>query len=647
MRAADRSGEERQTPAAKSLIDAGGLHMLKTFVSLTAFAAAVPAAAATEALPAEDIVVTATGIEQPRDEVGQAITVIDLDTITRRQSITITDLLITTPGVRINRSGGLGTVTGVSLRGSETTQTLVLIDGVKVNDTSSIGDAFDFGNLLVGNIQRIEILRGSNSIVHGSQAIGGVVNLMTADGSEGFGVTAQGEYGYSDTWNGKAQVTAGSGAFTGSAGLAYFRTDGISAAARSFGGAERDGYENLAANARLKITLSEDVNVDLRGYYIKGDVDYDSFFGTPADSPDVAKSDQYIGYAGLNVALFDGRLKNRFAVTYFKHDRDYFFVRSDTPDYGYTGDNLRFEYQGVAEFSESARLIFGYEHERPEYDFFGFGSTARETANLDSVYALAVVKPIVGLSLTAGVRHDDHNQFGGATTFGANANYSPNGGDTNIRLAYGEGFKAPSLYQLYDSFSGNPDLRPERSKSYDIGVDQSFLDRRVLLSLTLFRRDTRDQIDYSNSTFSYSNLARTRAKGAEATVALKPVNALTVTASYSYVDAEDRSRTSPTFGQRLLRRAANSVSLSADYDWSFGLSTGATITQVSDSYDLFRGARVRLDGYALVDLRASLPLGEHLEAFGRIENLFDADYTTVSGYGTYGRAAYGGVRVRF
>ena len=611
--------------------------MIRWGISFAALIAAAPAVAQDD-----DIVVTAAGVAQPRDEVGQAITVIDANTIETRQPIDVVDLLATTPGVRFNRNGSIGGVTGVSLRGAETTQTLVLIDGVKVNDPSGIGDGYDFGPLLTGNIRRIEVLRGSNSVVHGSQAIGGVVNLMTGVPAEGLGAQGSVEYGYSDTLSAKADVSGNSGMASGGAGVAYFRTDGISSAA---GSAERDGTENIAAKARLTLRFSDAVNLDLRGYYIHADLDYDSFFGRPADTPDVSKLDQYVGYAGLNVALLDGRLTNRAAVTYLRNERDYLPRRGAPASYGYTVNNLRFEYEGVYAPIDAAKLIVGYEHERPDYDFFGFGSTAAARINIDSVFALAVVKPLDGLALTGGVRRDDHSQFGGATTFGANANYSPNAGATNLRLSYGEGFKAPSLYQLYDSFSGNAALRPERSRSYDVGLDQRLDGDRATLSLTAFRRDTRDQINYDNRTFTYGNLDRTRAKGVEAAIALRPVDALTVTGSYSYIDARDRSVRSANFGNRLARRAANAVSVSADYAWPFGLATGATVTMVGDSFDDAGNAR-RLDGYALVGVRASLPIGERLEIYGRVDNVTDEDYVTAFGYGTYGRAAYAGVRVR-
>lgn len=616
--------------------------MLKTGISLIALLAAAPALAD----EADSIVVTALGIEQPRDEVGQAVTVIDAQTIETRQNVSLADLLITTPGVRFNRADAVGGVTGISLRGAETTQTLVLLDGVKINDPSGIGDGYDFGNLLVGNISRIEVLRGSNSVVYGSQAIGGVVNIMTAQPADGFGGRASVDYGYADTLNAKADVSGGSGIAAGGIGVSYFRTDGISAAVN---GVEKDGYENLATNAKLTLNFTDALSLDLRGYYIHADLDTDIFFGAPMESSDVSKLDQYVGYAGLNLALFDGKLTNRAAVTWFRNDRDYYFVRGTDPDYGYSGTNLRFEYEGVYQPVEPFKLVFGYEHERPDYDFFGFGAESSFRVNIDSVYALAVVKPFTGLSLTGGVRHDDHSQFGGATTFGANANYTPNEGGTNIRASYGEGFKAPSLFQLYDSFNGNPDLQPERSKSYDIGFDQSLDDGRAVFSVTAFRRDTRDQIFFDGFILpfgSYTNLTRTRAKGVEAMMTLRPVDALTVTAAYSYIDAKDRSEGGANEGNRLPRRANNVVSVSADYVWAIGLKMGATLNVVSDSFNDAENT-IRLDGYAVANVRASFPITSNLEIYGRIDNLFDEEYATVYGYGTYGRSAYGGVRVRF
>jgi vitamin B12 transporter len=617
---------------------------MKTVVSLLALAIAAPAFAQTTTTPQDDdtIVVTANGIAQPRDQVGQAITVIDAQTIETRQAVDVVDLLATTPGIRFNRNGPIGGVTGVSIRGAETSQTLVLLDGVKINDPAGIGEAYNFGPLLTGNLKRIEVLRGSNSVVHGSQAIGGVVNIMTVATEAGFGANASADYGYRETLNVKGDVSGTAGLASGGIGAAYFRTDGISAKTNN---TENDGYKNFAGNARLSLAFSDAISLDLRGYYINADLDYDGF---AAPFADVSKLDQYVGYAGLNVSLADGVFTSRAAVTYLRNDRTDFPTRNApvSSAFGYRGKTLRFEYQGVITPVEQTKLIFGYEHDAPEYRFFGFGSRNGAEANLDSVYALAIVQPVAGLSVTGGVRHVDHSQFGGATTFGANANWSPNGGATNLRASYGEGFRAPALYELYDTFSGNRNLRPERSQSYDVGLDQRFLDGAAVIALTAFQRDTRSQINFDNVTFKYNNIDRTRAKGVEASLVLKPVDALSFTAAYSYIDARDRSGRPAFDGKRLARRAEQAVSVSIDYDWSFGLSTGATLTAVGDSFDNAANT-VRLDGYALAGVRASFPIGEHLEVYGRIDNLFDAEYETARGYNVLGRAAYGGVRISF
>ncbi len=618
--------------------------MHKTFISIIALAAATPAfAEAPDREDGDEIVVSASGIEQSQDEVGQAITVIDDATIETRPTISVTDLLTSVPGIRQNRNGPVGGVAGVSIRGAEIGQTLVLIDGVKVNDPAGIGDAYNFGPLLTGNLRRIEVLRGSNSVVHGSQAIGGVVSVTTGVPVSGFGAQASGEYGAFDTWGVKGDASGTAGFASGGVGAAYYRTGGISAKTSNV---ERDGYRNFAGNARLKLAFSDAISLDLRGYYINADLDYDGF---AAPYRDVNRIDQYVGYAGLNVALFDGAFASRAAVTYLRNDRTDFAFRGDAPSFGYRGKTLRFEYHGVVTPVEQVRLLVGYEHETPEYAYFGFGSTEHARADLDSLYALAIVEPAAGLSVTGGVRHSDHSQFGGATTFGANANYSPNGGATNLRASYGEGFRAPALYELYGAFVANPDLKPERSQSYDIGIDQSLAGGKAMISLTAFQRDTRDQINYDGSLppfGGYNNIDRTRARGVEATLALRPVKALRFEAAYSHVDARDRSGRPALNGKRLARRAGDAVSVSIDHDWSFGLSTGATLTVVGDSFDDPANS-VRLDGYALAGVRASFPVGAHLELYGRVDNLFDAQYVTAAGYDNFGRAAYGGVRVKF
>lgn len=203
---------------------------------------------------------------------------------------------------------------------------------------------------------------------------------------------------------------------------------------------------------------------------------------------------------------------------------------------------------------------------------------------------------------------------------------------------------APTLYQLY-SYYGDPTLTPETSESWEAGVDQSLLDGAMTFSATVFRRDTSDQIDFDMLTWTYSNIARTRATGVELETRLVPTEGLVLTGNYTHVDTENRSAGS-NYGNDLARRPEDTASVSVDYRFPFGVSAGATVTMVGDSFDN-AGNTARLDGYALVGVRAEVPLNDALVLYGRIDNLFDAEYQVVSGYGTIGRAAYGGIRLRF
>jgi vitamin B12 transporter len=592
------------------------------------------------------IVVTATGLPQDRDESGQAISIIDAATIDRSQARSVADLLARVPSIRVNGNGSLGSVTSVSLRGAEVGQTLVLLDGVRINDPSSTSDAVDFGNLLVGNIRRVEVMRGANAIPYGSEAIGGVIDLTTRDpdAPEGLSMRGSAEGGYAGTAQGVADIGWRAGALRADAGIVGLRTDGISSADTRFGASERDGLENWTAHARVEAPIGDGASIDLRGYGVDSTLDYDSFFGSPADSADQSHFRQFTGYAGLNARSLGGRLTSRLAFTYLANRRDYRFVPGTAPDFGYRGGTWRIDYQGKLALAAPADLLVGYTHDAPDYRFFGFGSDEGHAADTDSFHAMLMLRPLARLSLTGGVRHDTHSQFGGVTTFGANANLGLADGKTRLRAAFGQGFRTPSLYQLYDTFSGNADLAPERSESFDLGLDRRFANWRGQLAVTLFSRTTRRQIDFDNATFRYFNLARTRAQGIEVELAVTPADGLDLQLAYSLVDTRDRSPGSLNYDRHLARRPVHGLTAALDKSWSFGLSTGASLRVASDAVDPTAPGGV-LGDYIVVDLRAAWALGERIELYARLENAFDRHYETAYGYGTYGRAAYGGVRV--
>ena len=234
-------------------------------IILLAAAIVSPMIAHAEDSSGDTIIVTASRGAQPLSKTGQSVTVITADEIKTRQSNAVADLLRTVPGVTFTRNGGLGTNTSVNIRGADSDQTVALIDGVKLNDPSSPGGGFDFGNLLTGNISRIEVVRGSQSVLWGSQAIGGVVNIITREPTKDLTINAQAEYGWRNTGQVVGNVSGKFGPVSASIGAGYLRSDGISTYNEARGATERDGYKNYGANAKFNIALSDAISVDLRG----------------------------------------------------------------------------------------------------------------------------------------------------------------------------------------------------------------------------------------------------------------------------------------------------------------------------------------------------------------------------------------------
>ncbi|MDB5702598.1 MAG: TonB-dependent receptor [Sphingomonadales bacterium] len=623
---------------------------------------------AEEASDAETVIVTATRLPTPVDQVPASITVIDKAAIDRAQDIGVSDLLLRTPGVTLSRNGGYGTATSLRIRGAETDQTVVVIDGVKLNDPSSAGGGYNFANLLVGDASRIEILRGPQSILWGSQAIGGVVNIVTALPQQPIEASFDIEAGSRQTVSARAALGGKTGPLTWRIGGQSFTTDGISAIAPAFGGKESDGYTNRNVSGRVELAITSDVSVDLRSYYSSGRTEFDA---TSADSPAYGFNREFVGYAGLNVALLDGRFHNRFAYGYTNTSRDNYDPRNQRPQtFDSAGRNERLEYQGSFLIAKGVTVLFGAENEKSRFRSVSPAASlttpvpapARGSAEITSFYGQLNVQPVSGLTLTGGVRNDDHSRFGNKTLFSAGGVWVlPT--RTVIRASYGEGFKAPTLYQLFSEY-GNAALAPERAKGWEAGAEQRFMDGRLSLGATYFERKTNDQIIFNSCTTTstlllclqpgstlrrlgyYQNVSRAEAHGVEVQAAARPFEGLTIDGNYTWTVSEDRSPGSATYGNWLPRRPRNTANGSISYVWGFGLTAGAAIRWAGHSFDNASNAQ-RLEGYTLVDLRTEYAVTPTFGMFARVENLFDENYMTAYRYGTLGRSVYVGFRGRF
>ena len=643
--------------------------LLKNSVAFVALSIAFPALAQApeEMFDDSGIVVTATRTPTPLDQVPASITVLDKATIDRAQDIGATELLLRTPGISMSRNGGYGTATSLRIRGAESEQTVVVIDGVKLNDPSSTGGGYNFANLLIGDAQRIEVLRGPQSTLWGSQAIGGVVNIVTASPQAPIEGSFDIEAGSRDTVSARAALGGVSGPLSWRIGGQSFTTEGISAIAPAFGGGERDGYTNRNVAGRAELALGANASIDLRGYYSTGRVEIDGFSG---DAPDYSHNREFVGYAGLNFALLDGRLRNRIAYNYTDTDRDSYSPELERPlSFEAAGKNRRFEYQGIFDLSDRISATFGVENERSRFKSRSpSGSLAdplpdfvRGKAEITSVYGQLTVRPLDGLTINGGVRHDDHNRYGGRTLFSAGGIWTlPSG--TTLRASYGEGFKAPSLYQLFSEY-GNVNLDPERAHGWEAGAQQAFFGDMLTIGATYFERTTTGQIIYNGCDVGttdplcvvpgtdtprwgyYLNVARAEAHGVEADAAFR-LGGLTLDGNYSWTVAEDRSAGTANEGNWLPRRPRHLANASLSYDFAFGLTLGSAVRWAGKSYDNASNA-TRLDDYTLVDLRAEYRLSDSLRLFARAENVFDEQYMTAYRYGTLGRSIYAGIRGRF
>ena len=625
--------------------------ILAIFLASASYCCIAPARAAED----REIVVIATGVEQDIDESGAAISVLTEADIRSQQSITLSAILQELPGVNVTQSGGLGAQSSLRIRGAESDQTLVLINGIRVNDPSSPDGAFDFGNLLAGNIERVEVLRGASGVTWGSQAVGGVVNITTRSPTEELSVFAQGEYGAQDTLRLVSNASGKFGPVGLSIGAGYVRTDGISAFS---GGTEADGYRQYSTSGQLQVELTDTIRFEASGYYADSRVDNDSVFPPfSSDNSQYSLAQELYGNASLHAALFDGRFQNRVAFSISDINRDIinpFFTSLPR------GRTERFEYRGDFAVVDRLRLVFGAEKEDSRYE----NSGVSDATGIDSIFFQAVFEPLEQLTLTGGIRHDEHEDFGGNTSVAGNLVYRFGQNGPTIRASYAEGFRAPSLIDLDDRpFGfGTPDLKPETAKSYEIGVDHALIEDAVRMSVTLFQRHTLNQIAFaacpvapdpapavctsgSRPFGTTLNIERNRTRGVEAVLSIAPVERLRINANYTWLDTENRSSGS-NFGNELARRPASSLYIDASYQTRFGLSLGADLQMVGDSFDDLANSR-RIDGYILAGVRASMPVSDGIEIFGRIDNLFDVNYETATDFGSPGRSAFIGARARF
>lgn len=593
------------------------------------------------------VVVSANRTPTEEAAIGSAVTVITRSQIEKSGEVLAKDLLARVPGIGFSQAGPMGSQATMEMRGLGARYVLVRVDGIDVSDPTQPQMSAALEHLQLGDVERIEILRGSQSALYGGTAVAGVIDITTRTATERgvhhSATVGGGSYG---TVSGRYGFSAATDAVELSTSIEHLHSDGFSSADVHAGNPERDGYDNTTVSANAAWRVSEVLRVFGALRYTRRDGGYDDFaydaltgLGHPAD--EVGTRFHTVGEevglrVGADFTLFDGRLKSTVAVQHYAITRD---VYDSYPGH-FDGRRTKLDYLGNWSVGDAVGLSFGFDHAHEQAETSdGLGGGVDDTG----VFAQLSWKPFAGVTLTGALRDDHHSVFGDHPTYRLTAAWEITEG-TKLRASLGTGFRPPSLYELYAPFYGNRSLKPEESTSLDAGIDQHFWNGRATISATVFHIDTTNLIDYDSATWAYVQVAGTSHRdGVELSGRLKVLDTLTFDGGYTYTDARTAADV------RLVRVPSHKATIGAA--WNALEKTTLTVrgTLVADSIDTdwSVGAVRRLPDHVLIDAGITREIDDHVSVSLTGKNLLDRRYQTVWGYGTPGASIYAALTVRY
>ena len=627
--------------------------------------AASTGAPAQEPMVLDEILVTGGRTPIGVDQTGRAHSVITGEQLEAQGTRYVADALRQVPGLAVSRTGSFGGLTQIRVRGAEGNQVLVLVDGLEIAPAGN-GEV-DFGSLVVSDIERIEVLRGPQSALFGSNAAAGVISIITKRGERGdvsFSGTVEG--GSDGTALLGANVAGGGETWDAAFGARLRRTDGFNVATGTGDReGEMDGDRNLTVTGRGSWDVTPDLTVGANLFVVdrKSETD-DQLFPFPADettglvvdSDDVTDAtDIAVGAFGRYEMLGDA-LVHEISLGYTHNSSD--SISDGVLSFGTESRRLKAGYQASYAFEtgDVGHLVTGLvelEDEQNEASS-GFDQT-RTLLGVGGEYRIDVGPA----ALQASLRNDFNDAFEDALTFSVSGSYRIEETDTRLRGSVGRGVTNPSFFEQFgfspDFFIGNPDLIPERTFQWDVGVDQTLLDGRLILGATYFRGRVTDEIvsgfnaDAGLST-SVNATGESPRQGVELSVTAFPIDTLAITGSYTYTLAEEGST-----GRQEVRRARHLASLDATYAFLGGRATlNGNLAYNGDQRDLdfsdgFFAVQplVTLDSFVLLSVQGSYAVTESIDLYARVENATDADYQEVFQFETQGIAGFAGLRVRF
>ena len=597
------------------------------------------AAAGAQDLDLGEIVVTPNRVPTELSKTGSSVSVVNAQEIERQSLPLVSDYLTMVPGINVASQGGAGKLTTFMMRGVPGEYTKTLINGIDVSEVSGTKIQAPYGQFLAGIVQRMEVLKGSQSTLYGSDAIAGVVDLTTLGTVEpGLRHRIHTEGGSNGTFFGSYALEGGFDRGEFGLSLAGFRTDGFSAAAV---GTEDDGFENVTATFTGEYEITPGVTIFGSGIHLDSQAEFDDF--PPPDfllDDSNAFSDFRLsaGRIGTEFALFDGRLVNTVSAQLGRSLRESVSGSGDLDTF--EGRRAKLDYLGSFELSPDLTLNFGADWERQKADT---SSGVDASITMGGGWIEAIYSPVEHLTLTAGLRHDEHSSFGGHTVWRITGSYDFADTGTRIHSSVGTGYRAPSLYELYAPTSGNDTLQPETSLGFDIGVEQRFLGGRLVTDATFFMLDIDDFIGFDSSPpfQSIQTDGTVRTRGVELSLAYAATSWFDLKGAYTYTKS-----TQPD-GTRQVRVPRHDIGLSAVVRPAEKWELSATARIALDTVDFEGADKTPLDDYLLLNAKIAYHPNENTELYLRAENLLDQDYQTVRGYSTPGFSVFAGLRATF
>jgi vitamin B12 transporter len=598
----------------------------------------------------------ATRIPTPENQLGTSVTVITGDQIEQKQQRTLPEVLQDVPGLNVVQAGSPGGTASVFIRGTNANHTKVLVDGIDVSDPSSTDGSFDFSQLLATDIDRVEVLRGPQSGLYGSEAIGGVINIITKTGNGPPKATAGVEGGSFGTFNQTAGISGSQARFNYNANIAHYRTTNTQVTPSDLVPPGRplndDFYDNTTYATKLGANLTDNFDVGLVARYI--DTDLRSTSDDLIAGPEAIRTDsdnhELFTRGTAHLTLFDGLFDQTLGYGYTNYRRRIFDPNDATLAFGndpgyFRGDRTKLDYQGNIHVMAGQIVTIGAEHER---DTINDSSPATGAYSNNAGFVQLQSSFGERFFNTASLRYDGNSQFGGATTYRIAPAVVVPETDTTFRGSVGTGFKAPTLDQLFDSFPAfgffaNPNLVPEKSFGWDAGVEQKFLDRRVSVGATYFHNNIKNLIDFNDTFTTLINVGEATTYGVESFVTYKPWDVLSLRADYTYTMARN-----DITDEALSRRPKHKASLSATWQVTERASLTGTVLYTGSWIDSNRSgtmAGLVASPYTLVNIAGSYDVGHGVTAFARIDNLTDRHYQDPIGFLHQGIGVFGGVKV--